>query len=293
MTLFGNTQMRSTWLGFSAILAWGTMPLFTEMARNVPPMLFMSIGFFVAFLAGMLLFYKHLPEYFSSWRMPLSHWANGIYGIFGFNILFILAMRNAPAVEALLIINLWPFIMMLLTVISEKRRLEWQHIAASMLGLCGVILVITSGSEVRFNADHLAGYSAALACGVIWATFSLINRKIGHQQPRFANSWFCLASFALCAVCHLMLEETHLPSPDDAGVLLLAGIAPMGLAFYAWDKGVRQGDIRLLSTLSYGEPLAALLLLILFGFAKLTIIVAVATGLLVAGAILSSRVKGA
>ncbi len=42
-------------------------------------------------------------------------------------------------------------------------------------------------------------------------------------------------------------------------------LGPVGLAFYVWDIGVKQGDIQLLGTSSYAAPLLSTLLLVLVG----------------------------
>lgn len=43
---------------------------------------------------------------------------------------------------------------------------------------------------------------------------------------------------------------------------------PVGLAFYAWDHGVKNGDIQILGASSYAAPLLSTLILTLFGFAE-------------------------
>ncbi len=42
----------------------------------------------------------------------------------------------------------------------------------------------------------------------------------------------------------------------------------MGAAFYAWDYGVKNGDIQILGAASYAAPLLSTLILTLFGFAE-------------------------
>ena len=46
------------------------------------------------------------------------------------------------------------------------------------------------------------------------------------------------------------------------------GIGPVGAAFYAWDIGMKRGDIRVLGAASYATPLLSTGFLILAGFAK-------------------------
>ncbi|AFO86316.1 hypothetical protein PGA2_c02960 [Phaeobacter inhibens 2.10] len=66
-------------------------------------------------------------------------------------------------------------------------------------------------------------------------------------------------------------------------------LGPVGLAFYVWDIGVKQGDIQLLGTSSYAAPLLSTLLLVLVGIAPATWTLAVAACLITGGAVLAAR----
>ena len=54
------------------------------------------------------------------------------------------------------------------------------------------------------------------------------------------------------------------------------GIGPVGLAFYAWDIGMKQGDVRLLGVAAYAAPVLSTLLLVLAGFAAPSLTLALA-----------------
>jgi drug/metabolite transporter (DMT)-like permease len=89
---------------------------------------------------------------------------------------------------------------------------------------------------------------------------------------------------------HFALEETIWP--DGALGWLSAiglGLGPVGLAFYVWDIGVKQGDIQLLGTSSYAAPLLSTLILVLFGVSAPTWSLAIAALLITAGALLAAR----
>ena len=66
------------------------------------------------------------------------------------------------------------------------------------------------------------------------------------------------------------------------------GIGPVGAAFFVWDYGVKHGDIKALGAFAYAAPLLSTLLLIIFGRAKASWILALACILIVGGAVLAS-----
>jgi len=69
------------------------------------------------------------------------------------------------------------------------------------------------------------------------------------------------------------------------------GIGPVGLAFYVWDIGVKQGNIQLLGVASYAAPLLSTLVLVGAGIAKPTWALLLAALLITFGAALAARAK--
>ena len=58
--------------------------------------------------------------------------------------------------------------------------------------------------------------------------------------------------------------------------MLALGVGPVGAAFYAWDVGMKRGDIRVIGAASYATPLLSTGFLILVGFAEATATLALA-----------------
>ena len=71
--------------------------------------------------------------------------------------------------------------------------------------------------------------------------------------------------------------------------VLLLGLGPVGLAFYVWDIGVKQGDIQLLGTSSYAAPLLSTLILVLAGVADASWSLALAAVLITVGAVVAAK----
>ena len=63
----------------------------------------------------------------------------------------------------------------------------------------------------------------------------------------------------------------------------------MGAAFYAWDIGMKRGDIRVLGAASYATPLLSTMFLILAGFAKASTNIAVAAILIAGGGLVAAK----
>jgi drug/metabolite transporter (DMT)-like permease len=84
-------------------------------------------------------------------------------------------------------------------------------------------------------------------------------------------------------------EETVLPHLSQWLVILALGIGPVGVAFFAWDYGTKQGNVSLLGTLSYAAPVLSTLLLVIFGRAAASISLLAACVLVTMGAWVATR----
>src|SRR5690606_35654805 len=179
-----------------------------------------------------------------------------------YHFFYFTALRNAPAVEASLIAYLWPLLIVLGSALMPGERLRWNHIAGAMLGLAGTFLIVSRGEGLAFESRYLFGYAMAGGCAFLWSGDSLLSRRF-PDVPSSIVTWFCAATALLSFACHLALEETVLPA-TAAQWLAVAGLGlmPVGAAFYAWDHGVKRGNIQVLGAASYAAPLLSTLVLI-------------------------------
>lgn len=73
-----------------------------------------------------------------------------------------------------------------------------------------------------------------------------------------------------------------------AAVLAL-GLLPVGAAFYAWDFGIKRGNIQVLGAASYAAPLLSTLVLIIAGASEPSLRILAACLLITAGAALAAK----
>ncbi len=279
---------RATAIGAVAIVNWACLALLTTGTGTIPPFETMAISFAVAFLLCLgkwVLFRENIAGHL---RQPGVVWLVGVGGLFGYHFFYFLAMKTAPPVEANLINYLWPLLIVLFSALLPGERLRWWHIAGTVLGFCGSLLLVTGGGRVAFRAEYAAGYASALGCAVTWGAYSVLSRRFG-AVPTDTVGGFCGVTAVLAALCHLAFERTVLPSPIEWGALVLMGAGPTGLAFFVWDVGMKRGNIKALGGLSYATPLLSTLLLILAGRARPSVELVLACLFIVGGAVLASR----
>ena len=283
-----TTQLKATLIGGTAVLMWATLALFTALSGSVPPFQLTAMSFSIATLIGVVLWVRKGGSVWRHLRLPGRVWALGIGGLFGYHFFYFMALRNAPAVEASLIAYLWPLLIVIFSALLPGERLRWFHLLGALAGFVGAVLLVTKGQSLSFETQYLPGYIAALVCALTWSSYSVLSRFFG-SIPTDAVGGFCGATAILALLCHLLFEQTVWPvvAVEWLAVLCL-GLGPVGAAFFTWDHGVKRGNIKVLGAFSYAAPLLSTILLVGFGLAEATWVVALACIFIVGGALLAA-----
>jgi drug/metabolite transporter (DMT)-like permease len=280
-------KTKATLIGFTAILMWSFLALMTAASGAMPPFQLSAITFAIGSLPGILLFIAR-PERLKELRQPPKVWLAGVGGLFGYHFLYFTALRNAPAVEAGLIAYLWPLLIVVGSALLPGERLGWHHIVGALCGLAGTVLIVGKNG-FAFDPAYSLGYFTAFLCAFTWAAYSLISRKFEKVSTDVVTG-FCLATSILSLVCHLALETTVWPDTTGQWAAVVGlGLLPVGLAFYVWDYGVKNGDIQILGASSYAAPLLSTLILIIFGFGEISVRIGLSCLLITGGAVLAAR----
>lgn len=279
---------RATGCGLLAILLWASLALLTTLTAGLPPFQVLATSFGVAGLLGLAHAAARGRAGWRALRQPPAALVLTTTALFGYHALYFIALKRAPALEANLLNYLWPLLIVLFAGLLPGVRVRGGQWLGTLLGLAAAVVLVTRGSAVSLHTDYLPGYAAALGAAVIWAAYSVLNRR--HADvPSAAIALPCVLVALLGAAAHVALE-THV-EPDALQWLALAGmgIGPVGAAFLLWDIGTKRGDIALLGSLSYLAPLLSTLLLVVAGQARPHMSQAIAIALLLCGAWLSVR----
>jgi drug/metabolite transporter (DMT)-like permease len=278
----------ATLIGFAAILLWSLLSLLTVASGTVPPFQLAAMTFAIAGTMGAAtwIFRRGAAR---TLRQPVQVWALGIFGLFGYHALYFIALRLAPPAEAQLVNYFWPVLIVLLSSFLPGERLRPHHFAGAMIALAGTVLLFLSRGGITFAQAYLPGFAAAFVAAFIWAIYSVMSRR-NAAAPTDIVAGFCLATAALAAISHLALEQTQWPqTPGQWLAVLGLGIGPVGAAFYAWDIGMKRGDIRVLGVASYLAPLLSTAFLMLAGYTAPSVWLGLAAILIAGGGVLAAK----
>lgn len=277
------TQTQATLTGGIAIALWSVLALLTVATAPVPPFLLCALSFAVAGVVG-LGWIAAGPGFSVLSGVPLRAYLIGTAGLFGFHAFYFSALRLAPPAEAGLISYLWPLFIVLGSGLLPGERLRAAHVAGAAMGFAGAALILGGRMGAGAGPQVLMGYGLAFLCALTWAGYSLASRRLAGV-PTAAVAVNCLATAALAALVHLAVETPAWPaSPLGWLAVLGLGLGPVGIAFFAWDAGVKRGNIQLLGTLSYAAPLLSTLWLVLAGRAEASPVLLLAAALITLGA---------
>ena len=271
--------MSPTLLALGAIALWATLASLGVALSHVPPFL----------LTGLALVVGSVPSWplARQWRVPPGTLLLGVYGLFAYHSLLFLALAHAPAVEANLVNYLWPLLIVVLApVLLPGTVLRTWHIGAALAGFAGAALAMLGGRDL--TAGFAWGYAPALGAAFIWASYSLLTRRVRHF-PTAAVGLFALVSGGLALLCHAAFEPAAVLSTRDVLLIGATGLGPLGASFYLWDAALKRGDPRRIGLLAYLTPLGSTLLLLVTTGRSPTVWIVGAAALIVGAALVAVR----
>ena len=281
------TPRAATLIGLTAILMWSLLAVLTVATGKIPAFQLAAMTFAIGALVGPLTWIGRPNAVRALWQPPLA-WIVGVGGLFGYHALYFLALRFAPPAEAGLLNYLWPLLIVLFSSLLPGERLAPHHLIGAVLGLGGTVALF-AGSTDGFAPGQLPGLIAAFIAAFVWAAYSVMSRKL-KAVPTDAVAGFCLATALLAALLHGMVEVTVWPDTPAQWLAIIAlGVGPVGAAFYAWDIGMKRGDIRVLGAASYATPLLSTGFLMMAGFAKPSANIAIAAVLIAGGGLIAAK----
>jgi drug/metabolite transporter (DMT)-like permease len=281
-------RRRGTLSGLGAIGLWALLAPLGVLTQEVPPFLLTGLAFAIGATLGGLLQIARAQPLLGGGRIPLAAWLLGVTAFFGYHALYFIALRLLPPVEALLIINLWPLLIVLFSALLPGERLLPRHVLGALAGLAGTALIVSARNAEAGSVRQPLGYLCALGCALIWSAYSVANRRVSAGIPSESVIGFCIATAALALLAAMLLEPLALPTGAGWLALLLMGLGPVGAAFFLWDYGTKHGDLQILGSAAYAGPLIGAILLLLLGYGEPSLQLLLAAILIIGGAMVAS-----
>jgi drug/metabolite transporter (DMT)-like permease len=174
-----------------------------------------------------------------------------------------LAEDGPQVIVAAMLNYLWPSLTLVFAVLLLKWRWRLWLLPGLALTIAGEMLVVGA----RLWADRATGlpmgvtetviYALGLAAGISWALYSVLSHKLAHAQEGDATPLFMLASaIAIAPVALWSAEKPHFTTVTFLA-LAFSALLPGLLAYSWWDRGMRLGNAKVLTIVSYLIPLGS------------------------------------
>lgn len=279
------------WLNVCVI--WGTTYLAIRIGvGRMPPMLFAGLrwvaagGAFLAFLAWRG---KPIPRPKEALHLAVI----GLALVGCGNGLVVFAEQWIPSGLAALMIATVPFFLVgMESLLPQGRRVNGAILLGLFLGLGGALLIF--GEDLRHLADpgQLAGVLGLLGAVFFWSLGSLYAKTIRLAvHPLMGAAVQMLIAGAVLSAIGLLLGEAARLHVEADGILALAYLVFVGslIGYSSYIYAIAKLPLSLVSTYAYINPLIALVL----GWAvldePLTLRVALAAAVILAGVFLVQR----
>ena len=96
----------------------------------------------------------------------------GVTGIFGYSYFFFNGLRLVEASHGALIVSLNPVLVMIMTSIRDKKKIDRIKILGMILSICGLMVVISRGDLSHLFSGFTWGDAFMLGCPVCWALYT-------------------------------------------------------------------------------------------------------------------------
>jgi len=203
-----------------------------------------------AFAAIPLLVVAQLIEK-PDWRAAVRHLpllgVLGVLGITGFSVLIYFALQYTSPLNASLINSVNPALIVVLAAVlpaaaqgGARTRLTWRAVLGILLGLVGVVIVITNGDLLSLLRNGLnLGDLLMIAVMVFWSIYTLVGRRI-HDVPPITATAIQVVIATVLLTPFLAINGLHWPVDGPGwGAIGYIVIFPSIAAYIFWNAATR------------------------------------------------------
>jgi drug/metabolite transporter (DMT)-like permease len=186
------------------------------------------------------------------WRAAVRHLPLlallGVLGITGFSLLIYFALKFTSPLNASLINAVNPALIVVLAAVlpaviqgGRREHLTWRSVLGIVLGLVGVVIVITDGDVLALLRNGLNfGDLLMLGAIVAWSIYTLVGRRI-HDVPPITSTAIQVAAAVVLLTPFLAINGLHWPSDGPGwGAVAYIVIFPSIAAYVLWNAATRK-----------------------------------------------------
>jgi drug/metabolite transporter (DMT)-like permease len=285
----------TTSLGLLAILLWSTNIAFSRTVMEHLGAL--TAGAAIYLLAGLsgCCYLWSSGQLAAVLRLPRRYlWICGTFfvtNMVSFYLAVGLARGRQQVLEVGLINYLWPSFTLLASVPILRKKPNFFLLPGMVMAFAGIFLAATQNETFSWamllencRANTLP-YAMALVAALAWGLYSCYNRALGSDVEGGAISLFLLAAGTILLLIRVFRPEPSVWAVRPLCELVYVALLPTFLAYTCWDISMRKGNVVLVVAFSYSTPLLSTIISCVHLAVPLTLNLAIACILVIAGAL--------
>ena len=173
------------------------------------------------------------------------------------------------SIAAILVCLLSPVLITVLSTIIFKEHLGKKQVFGIGIAALGTVIVVTGGT-ISFPGDRefLLGSLILLFTPVLWATYSLVGKKIMDRYSPFLVVAYVNVLGSVCLIPFSLAENSFCQiftmSLSGWLAILFLAVACSLLGYYIWFYVMKQVGAAITSSFLFAEPLVTVLFAIMF-----------------------------
>lgn len=252
-------QTKATGIGFCAILLWSAIVgLIKEVSH--------SFGA----TAGVALIYTVASVFllFTMKWIPLSKFPKK-YLLFGgllmvsYELCLALSIgystNSRQAIEVGMVNYLWPTFTMVATILFANKKTNWLIVPGIILSMMGIVWVL--GGDQGLDISQMTAniktnplsYGLAFIGALLWAAYCVVTVRIANGINGI-TLFFIMVAIALWIKYLIIGDAGSMQVHLSSMIYLLLAACAMGFGYAAWNIGILDGNVTILTGASYFIP---------------------------------------
>lgn len=181
---------------------------------------------------------------------------------FLYYFLYSLSLSMTNPVTASSINYLFPVFITLLAVPVNRERMTVGKLLSVLLGVAGMVLIVTGGDFTALKIDSVPGILLALGASLCWALFSTLGKQ-AEVDIVVSNFVYAAVAFLISTVLLLTNSGFALPGPGAFAAIVWNSVMNFCVSYFLWFKALRTAKASFVASMSFITPFATLLFIAL------------------------------
>lgn len=251
---------KATLIGFGAVILWSSIVgLIKEVTHSFGPLFGSALMYSIAFL-----FLFATIGWVPLKKFPRTYLICGGLLMVSYELCLSLSIafsqNSKQAIEIGMVNYLWPSFTLVSTILFTDRKSNWLIVPGILISMFGIVWVL--GGDAGFSPSQMLhnisinplSYGLAFVGACLWSAYCVATIKIS-KGTNGITLFFMLTAILLWAK-FLITSENTIPIVTLSSVLyLVLAAAAMGFGYAAWNIGIIDGNVTILTGASYLIPI--------------------------------------